>query len=51
MRRKDSSRQKRKRGKDKKREHYEINGKYSSKHLRARERDQKVKLEKTTANM
>ena len=46
MRRKDSSHEKRKRGKDKKREHYEINGKYSSKHMRERERVQKVKLGK-----
>ena len=38
MPRKDSSNQKRKRGKDKQRERYEKNGKYSSKHMRAMER-------------
>ena len=38
MPRKDSSSQKRKRGKDKKRERYEKNGKYTSKGIRAWEK-------------
>ena len=46
MPRKDSSTQKRKRGKDKQRERYEKNGKYSSKHMRAMERVQDARANK-----
>ena len=46
MPRKDSSSQKRKRGKDKQRERYEKNGKYSSKHLRAMERVKEARASK-----
>ena len=42
MPRKDSSNQKRKRGKDKRRERYEKNGKYTGKGLRAWERIQEA---------
>lgn len=47
MPRKDSSNQKRKRGKDKQRERYEKNGKYSSKHMRAMERVKEARVSKT----
>jgi len=43
MPRKDSANQKRKRGKDKQRERYEKNGKYSSKHMRSWERVQEAR--------
>ena len=46
MPRKDSSSQKRKRGKDKQRDRYEKNGKYSSKHMRAMERAQEARANK-----
>lgn len=46
MPRKDSSSQKRKRGKDKQRERYEKNGKYSSKHMRCWERVQEARAHK-----
>ena len=46
MPRKDSSSQKRKRGKDKQRERYEKNGKYSSKHMRSLERAQESRAQK-----
>ena len=46
MPRKDSSSQKRKRGKDKQRERYEKNGKYSSKHMRSMERAQDARANK-----
>ena len=46
MPRKDSSNQKRKRGKDKQRARYEKNGKYSSKHMRALERIKEVRASK-----
>ena len=46
MPRKDSSNQKRKRGKDKQRERYEKNGKYSSKHMRSWERIQETRAQK-----
>ena len=49
MPRKDSSSQKRKRGKDKQRERYEKNGKYSSKHMRAMERAQEARANKPKA--
>jgi len=46
MPRKDSSSQKRKRGKDKQRERYEKNGKYSSKHMRTLERIKEARASK-----
>lgn len=49
MPRKDSSSQKRKRGKDKQRERYEKNGKYSSKHMRALERVKEARASKPKA--
>ena len=50
MPRKDSSNQKRKRGKDKRRERYEKNGKYIGKGLRAWERIQEANADDARAS-